>query len=506
MCVKMSWLFGALILGGMALGAQEIKPAIPGDFGATVNVRIVNVEVDATDSKGHPVHGLTAADFEMTVDKHKVPIEYFTEVAGGEEVASGPDAVSSPAPVKVGTSYLIFVDNAFSGGQRNRVLSHLENDLRLGPEDRVAIVVYDGRPNLLSGWTGDIHRVREILDRLQRNPPACFASSSVRSEQVAASVAMRGLPTLPGRKLFLLVSGGWPQLTAHSEIAPGDLSPFISQVPLDKLYEPVADTANLLGYTIYFLEVPGTGGRNVYFGPAWQTRPWGYFSLVDQPDNLSPYDNLWKLARRTGGTVVGYSPKSSVFEQMEQESHTYYSLAFSPDWQTDGKRHHVEVKVHKPHIRVQSRDGYFDMTPKMQNMIKAESMLLFGRGSTIQALAGKSKWAGFGAINLPVTLGVPARMLKARPVAGGYEMKVTVFSSSQDDWGLRGDHPETPLVLTLPQAPLPEDVIPFTVTLNLNTLGQQMAFVVLDEAGGGVARAALDYHHKEPKQKEPKKG
>jgi hypothetical protein len=53
-----------------------------------------------------------------------------------------------------------------------------------------------------------------------------------------------------------------------------------------------------------------------------------------------------------------------------------------------------------------------------------------------------------------------------------------------------------PLVVTLPKAPRPEDVIPFTVTLNLNTQGQHLAFVVLDDAGGGVGRGALDWHRK----------
>ena len=157
MGLKTAWLFGMLILGGIALGAQEAKPAAPGEFEATVDVRVVNVEAVATDSKGRPVHGLTAADFQMRVDGREVPIDYFTEVSEGEEVASRPDAVSPPAPVKVGTSYLIFIDNAFSiDVQRNLVLSRLEQDLRLGPEDRVAVVSYDGRPRLLSGWTGEV--------------------------------------------------------------------------------------------------------------------------------------------------------------------------------------------------------------------------------------------------------------------------------------------------------------------------------------------------------------
>ncbi|HEY0515395.1 MAG TPA: VWA domain-containing protein [Thermoanaerobaculia bacterium] len=502
MCSKVAWLFGALVLGGIALGAEEIKALAPDDFGATVDVRVVNVEAVARDSAGHPVQGLTAADFRLTVDGREVPIEYFTEVSEGEEVASRPAGVPPTTPVKVGTSYLIFVDDSFSiDVQRNRVLSRLEQDLRLGPEDRVAIVVYDGKPALLSGWTGDINQVRKILDQVQKLPVRRVFelwNPGVEGAEAAASVAMRGLPSLPGRKVFLLVSGGWPELVAHSEVAPAEVSPLSSEVPLEKIFEPVADTANLLGYTVYFLEVPGvseTLGAGSDFAPA-QTLPSSRFALVQLGENLSPYQNLWQLARRTGGTAVLYSLHRSSLERVEGDARSHYSFAFSPEWRGDGRRHHIQVEVRKPGVRVRSRDGYFDMTPRMQAMIKSENMLLFGRGTTIQAVAGKPLWAGLGAINLPVTLAVPARMLTARPVAGGYELKVTVLATSLDDWGLGERHPNTPLVLTLAKAPQPDDVIPFTVTLNLNTLGQQLAFVVLDGDGAGVGRGRLDWHRR----------
>jgi VWFA-related protein len=494
---KAGWLFGALVLGGIALGAEEIKAPLSGGFGGTVDIRVVNVEAVARDSGGHPVHGLTAADFRLRVDGREVPIEYFTEVAEGEEVASRQDGAAPAAPIKMGTSYLIFVDDAFSiDVQRNRVLDRLEQDLRLGPEDRVAIVAYDGSLAMLSAWTGDINHVREVLDQVKKRPVRRISevwSPKVEAAAAAASVAMRGLPPLPGRKVFLLVSGGWPELVAHSEIAPGEVSPFVTEVPIEKLFEPVADTANLLGYTVYFLEIPGVfGGMDTWNG-FQRTLPSGRFALVGMGANLGPYQNLWQLARRTGGTAVLYSPRRNTLERVEGDSRSYYSFAFSPEWRGDGRRHRIQVDVRKPGVRVRARDGYFDMTPRMQAMLKAENKMLFGRGTTVQAVAGEPRWGGLGAINLPVTLEVPARMLTARPVAGGYELNATVLTTSLDDWGQGEQHPDTPFVLTLAKAPQPDDVIPFTVTLHLNTLGQHLAFVVLDDAGAGVGRGGLDW-------------
>jgi hypothetical protein len=141
----------------------------------------------------------------------------------------------------------------------------------------------------------------------------------------------------------------------------------------------------------------------------------------------------------------------------------------------------------------------------MQAVVKSESMLLFGRRSTIQATAGASRWGGFGAINLPVTLAVPARMLTARPTAGGYEIKANISATSCDDWAYCQQHRDEAVALTLPKAPGPDELIPLTVTLNLNTLGQRLSFVVLDDAGAGVGRSELDYKYKPRSQKTSEK-
>jgi VWFA-related protein len=528
----------ALGLSGTALGAQETKdPRLEeiGDTvaGETVDVRVVNVDVTARDSAGRPVKGLKAADFRLLVDGREVPVDYFTEVADGRELADGAPAAAA------GTSYLVFIDDTFSiDVQRNRVLSRLEQDLKLGPEDRAAVVAYSGRPELLASWTGDVRRVREALDAARQRPIRRVSevwSPGVEGAATAASLAMRGLPAPPGRKVLLLVSAGWPELVAHSEIAQEDLSPLASEVARERLFEPVADTANLLGYTIYFLEVPGVHGGapsladpditqtlpkettgldepgvsyegyqglrylgsdfGAHFAPS-RGRPGDRLSLVELDVSLDPYQNLWHLARRTGGTAVLFSPGRNLLERVEGDLGSYYSLAFSPQWKADGRRHRITVQVRRRGVRTQARDGYFDMTSRMQALLRSEGLLLFGRGATVRATAGKARWAGLGAIHLPVTLAVPARMLTARPAPGGYEVKASVSITSCDDWAYCRQHKDQPVTLTLAKAPGPEELVPFTVKLSLSTLGQRLSFTVLDAGGAGVGRGELDYNYK----------
>src|SRR5215218_9665521 len=148
----------AFVVTLAATAQQGPAAGSPPVFGETVDVRVVNLEVVVTDRQGNRVPDLKPGDFSLRVDGKDVPIEYFSEVREGKSVAVPAAAaaagtaetaggVQSVAPEgAVGTSYLIFIDDYFAiASQRNSVLAAFKADLaRLGPEDRMAIVSYDG--------------------------------------------------------------------------------------------------------------------------------------------------------------------------------------------------------------------------------------------------------------------------------------------------------------------------------------------------------------------------
>src|SRR4051794_14939294 len=161
-------IFTVLVLGALgplALGAQEPPPALPSSsFGASIDVRVVNVEAVVTDAKGSRVRGLAAGDFILEVDGREVPIEYFSEMEAAKAVApparpgEAPQMAAAPSLAPEGRSILVFIDDIFATAQqRDRVLDGVERDLQLlGPADRMAIVAFvDDRVDVLSRWTGD---------------------------------------------------------------------------------------------------------------------------------------------------------------------------------------------------------------------------------------------------------------------------------------------------------------------------------------------------------------
>ena len=169
----------ALALSSMALG-QQPPSDVPGVFGEVLDVRVINLEVVVTDKKGTPITGLNASDFTLLVDDEEVTIEYFTEVRGGAAIDA--EVLSDGSPVAgipsiapgepVGTSYLVFVDDFFSlPTDRNKVLQSLADDVvALQPEDRMAVVAYDGkRPEMLSTWSQDYVALQRVFrDAMER--------------------------------------------------------------------------------------------------------------------------------------------------------------------------------------------------------------------------------------------------------------------------------------------------------------------------------------------------
>ncbi|MEM6793710.1 MAG: hypothetical protein AAF725_06985 [Acidobacteriota bacterium] len=275
-------------------------------FGESVDVRVVNLEV-VVESRGERVTDLAAEDFVLTVDGEEVPIEFFTEVRGGTGVAPAPTgstgAVSALAPGQpVGTRYLVFIDDVFSlSPYRNRVLRSLREDLnRLRPEDSMAVVAFGGDTvDLLSTWSQSPRELDRVLRKAEDRPSyglrfrglrdletdfrnlrfagprlsrfdrigfggfngfaaPGFASrgdrafSEISEVVTAASSTLRAFARPEGRKVLILLSGSWPAfLSDLSTSLDGSIDyNYAGFANGGRVFAPLIDTANLLGYTV----------------------------------------------------------------------------------------------------------------------------------------------------------------------------------------------------------------------------------------------------------------
>jgi VWFA-related protein len=535
----------ARLLAGAAIAAVLPSPALRAQAGApyseTVEVRVINLEVVVTDRQGLPVTGLGPKHFLLTVDGKEIPIEFFTEVRGGGAVEGPSEGAAIPgvpqlAPgTPVGTSYLVFIDDFFAiERDRNHVLEKLIAELpQLRPEDRMAVVAFDGRQiDMLSTWSRSTAELERVLKKatsrkaggLQRvaedrrfhderrlmsmpsGPRGFIDSTQMRldveernyaetlEEQVehvvsAAAASLRGFAKPPGRKVLLLLSGGWPfdvvdfvvnnynRTVVESDIARGD-----------QLFEPLIATANQLGYTIYGVDVPGMMGDsaiNAEFGAA--------ANFVDRRQQFQRESNLQysleAVSRATGGEALLNGQRDKALSAAVSDTRSYYWLGFTPPWEGSDSNHDVKVETTVDGLRVRSRSGYVDFSTRRETTMAVESVLLFGDRPDMIPLAvsiGAVEKASMGKMKVPVTIQIPLDRLTLIPQGEKLVADVELRVAALDERGGRSEVPVIPVSMTLSGPPPAGATASYTASPQLRRGRNQLVIAVSDPVSGVI--------------------
>ena len=535
-----------LVLASAVL-AQPSQPAPePPLFGEVIEVRVVNVEVVVTDRSGNRVTGLKPEDFRLEVDGKGTPIGYFSEVRGGDSVAtpaeSPGEAPSATAPAvdpgtPVGTSYLVFVDDYFSTEiRRNEVLQSLKEQIsRLGPSDRMAIVAHDGgRLTMVSNWSSSPNQLQRAFDVAMGRPARgldrvtelrsfkndqSFASQTVgdgtpldlnvrsgdlsfqatnygktlvRQMEGVVSGAVSALRTFaqpPGRKVMLLLSGGWP-FSVQGFITGGTALPSKQLKEGDEVFRPLTGTANLLGYTIYPVDVPGVEVAGFGSDASSLGSAAGH-SFAEQEIEGS----LEFVAKETGGKPIRNSNRTIAFAEATADTRSYYWLGFTPTWQGDDKNHKIEVDVVKPGLRVRARTGFRDLSKKAEVAMLVESALLFGNVPGLAAMpmkVGAVSRAKRGATEIPLVLGLPFDVLTFVEIDGKYKAQAELRFAASDENGNSSEIPSLPVNLTLPGPPKPGGFGKFETRVTLRGKASHMVVALYDPISGKLATAETD--------------
>jgi VWFA-related protein len=533
-------MFGLLGLVALALGAQEPPPAPAANtFGASVDVRVINVEAVITNSRGERVRGLSAGDLKLEVDGREVPIEYFAEIAEGQPVsaASAPASAPSegvappPSPAPQGRSFLVFIDEAFAvAAQRDTVLQALERDLKLlGPEDRMAIVAFGGvkvggsRLDVLSGWTGDTQALAAALRAARKRPASGNDVMATRRRlendqelvrEALAANSVTGTDTDPyendyagARGLDSVVpntDGGDGRLeswmyklsraavTAMSGMAPPSgrrtLLLLSGGWPVPSFHIPLAVAANRLGYTVYPVDVQGI---DMLTAVNDASRPYPGIGLSDgfisSGWERSTQAGMEFLARVTGGRAILNSARLSALGRVVEDTRSYYWLGFTPRWKGDDRHHRIEIKAGKG-LEVRSRKGFSDFSRATESSLATQGILLLGGAPKDKRLiieAGQPKTKG-RELELPVTIVIPVADLTPLEQWGSWRVEAILGTAVMDGSGSFSDLTETSLRVTLPKQPGPGDLARHRMTLKLRRTKQRLVFTMRDPLGGAT--------------------
>jgi VWFA-related protein len=161
----------------------------------------------------------------------------------------------------------------------------------------------------------------------------------------------------PGRKIIICISPGWPVLSGpHDDL---------TQKNQNQIFSTIVSLSTKLrqaGVTLYTVDPIGPGQN--------QSSEFYYQSFlkgVRSPNQVAIGDlALQVLSSQSGGrALTAGNDIAGEIASCVRDSNAYYVLTFAPP-RADGPNeyHAIEVKVDQPHLKTQTRAGYYDQPQK----------------------------------------------------------------------------------------------------------------------------------------------
>ena len=530
-----------LIAAALPAAAQE------GAFGEVIDVRVVNLEVVVTED-GRRITGLGPDDFVLKVDGKAVPIEYFTEVSGGTAVHSGDEGSGSAVPalapgVPVSTNYLVFIDEYFSlPTDRNRLLERMIDQLPfMAPEDRMAVVAYGGKSvEMLSTWSQSPNELERVFKKARERKAYGLArraeqrlyestretrgdaldpegidtepalstdleiderfradelTSQVKRVVLAASSALRSFANPPGRKIMLLLSGGWPYNPGQWVVT--DPTRYIYANTLergDEIYRPLIETANRLSYTLYPVDVPGLDtDPGLSADRSGADRQFNEIQFDDR--EREEETTLYALARETGGRALVDGAASDLLQRAYEDTRSYYWIGFTPSWKGDDEGHKVKIDTRRKAHEVRSRQGFSDLSRETEVTMMVESALLFGNppgASPLIAAVGPGKRAGRGKLAVPLKVVIPLDGLTFLPAEGGYVADTELRVAVLDEDGNTSEIPVIPLGFKVEKPPKEGRFTVYETQMKVRKKKHDLVVSIYDKPSGQILSTKIE--------------
>ncbi len=168
-----------------AAGKKTDRPR--GRVAASQEVSLANLDASVTDRSGKPVHGLSAAEFELFVGGRPVGISNFSEIGAEAPVRAGP----SLAPARPRRRIALFIDRLTLGDARGsqRFFKALDDFVgrTIGPGDEITVLTFDTSLVVRVPFTQDagaVHRALDVLAKESARPPSMFTGTETAERLV----------------------------------------------------------------------------------------------------------------------------------------------------------------------------------------------------------------------------------------------------------------------------------------------------------------------------------
>jgi len=468
-------------------GAQAVSD-LP-RHSASAEVSILGVDVVVTDREGRPVHGLSAADFEVLHGGRSVAVTNFHEErglgpaplpAGSEGGAPVTSSLEPGLATRLPRRVVVFVDRLFlpDPDRRVQVFGGLKAFLArsLEPGDEAMLVSWGDSVRVVRSFTGDIEDLGRTVDAIARRAArlgteaaelddlaardfwfrsaaggsgkGASADAGARdlsrevsvqqayAEMKAKTTALRGLVALmagmEGRKSLVVVAHHFGRYPGREYYVGPRGAP--TEMPRERdarpLLEELSAAANASGVTLY--------GIYPYDGVSM---PSAADSRLQNPGTRSGawgagFDEVWTnemagldfVTGLTGGATAGHPGQLPRFlEQVTADLGSFYSIGFPA---TGGTRPaSVKVRVRRPGLKVRTRATVAERTMEERLNDRALANLFAPDGRStiaISAVAGEAQPKG-KKYRIPVEVRIPVGSLVRFPGPSSAQGRFSVF-------------------------------------------------------------------------------
>ena len=334
----------SLAASSAALSAQE-----PAAQKQPLPPKSITLDVIVTPKNGRPVEGLEKSDF--TLFDNKVP----------QAVTSFRTANSSDSPVEV----LMVIDTVNINYTRlTYERQQIDNFLRsngghLAHPTSIAIFADTGI-QVQQGFSTDGNLLSQTLKKAIIGLREINESAGFYGDEDQIDLSLRALHSLvqreqalPGRKIMVWISPGWPYLSGP-EID-------LTNKQEEGLFQEVVGISRQLreaNVTLYAVNPRGAG----------QSVGWEFYYEEFLKGVTKPYQTqlgnlaLQVIAIQSGGLAFNASNDTvGRLQQCIDDTKSWYEITYTPPKaDRPDEYHQIEVKVDKPGLTAHTRTGYYD--------------------------------------------------------------------------------------------------------------------------------------------------
>lgn len=335
-----SFLPAVLLAVSFLAPAQQPTPAAP----ASRDIRL-NVVVDT--KAGQPVDHLAQQDFTVLDNKQPRPITFFK--------------IGSPAAEPVTVIILLDAVNIpyeMVAWARQGVENYLKaNQGQLAHKTTIAILTDDG-VQIDNNFTTNGKALSDDLEHQQINLREIRRNSQWSGDErfQICNKAFQQLvgfaATLPGRKVLLWISPGWPSIS-------GPEVTLSSNQEQQIFAEIVALSTRLrmIDLTVYNINPIGVQ-ESLLLSDYYET----FLKGVAKPNQVA-FGNLGIqiIAVQSGGLAIeSNSDVAGMIQRCLADAQSWYEIGFTPlPADKPNEYHHIEIKIDRPGIAARTRDGYY---------------------------------------------------------------------------------------------------------------------------------------------------